>query len=251
MFVQRALFLRLLLLCATAAILALHAVSASAQSRPSDSGSTTIAAIDALTLDRTLGRQCSECHQNAVEVSHPTDFTPRRTLPREFPLSRNGEMTCNTCHIAHEGGPGRLRVAASGQEFCLSCHSAGFFAQMRDRGQSVLALGHASARPRTTARIDAYSSQCIVCHTENASYAGDGITAQRSWRNASGSSNHPIGSDYARVASSRGFWQAAMLPEEVLLPNGKVSCVSCHAGYSKEHGKLLRPESLCLDCHNK
>lgn len=39
----------------------------------------------------------------------------------------------------------------------------------------------------------------------------------------------------------------------LLLPDGKVSCVSCHQGYRKEHGKLVvtkEKSALCFECRN-
>ena len=40
--------------------------------------------------------------------------------------------------------------------------------------------------------------------------------------------------------------------ELLLLPGGKVSCVSCHRPYSQRHGALVAQEpDLCFHCHDK
>lgn len=194
---------------------------------------------------------CGGCHRGALEASHPTGFVPDRALPAEFPLGPQGEMTCSTCHVVHGEAPAQLRTAATGTEFCLGCHDATFFSEMADQGRSMHGSGHLDARTQRAWRIDAYSTQCMVCHQKNVSIAGDGSSKENGWLNAAGSVNHPIGSSYRQIASRDGYWGPEMLPDEILLPNGLVSCVSCHDGYSRRHGNLVRPERLCMDCHNK
>ena len=52
---------------------------------------------------------CTRCHEHAVQLSHPTGFTPGRTLPAEYPLDWKGNFTCSTCHLTHGWEPGLLR----------------------------------------------------------------------------------------------------------------------------------------------
>jgi len=47
---------------------------------------------------------------------------------------------------------------------------------------------------------------------------------------------------------------ARLLPERVRLPDGKVSCVSCHDLYETEPRRLavsMEKSELCLTCHDK
>jgi hypothetical protein len=66
-----------------------------------------------------------------------------------------------------------------------------------------------------------------------------------------GGSNHPIGADYSRFSTLRGYNPASSLARDILLPEGRVSCLSCHEAYSRQHGKVVQAGTLCTQCHNK
>jgi predicted CXXCH cytochrome family protein len=109
-----------------------------------------------------------------------------------------------------------------------------------------MASGHLDARTEPTSSIDPYSMQCIQCHEDRMSLPGDGI------RGAFGASNgnHPVGATVRLRMDGR--WGLGRSGGTVLLPGGKVSCVSCHRAYSREHGALVGPEpELCFQCHDK
>ncbi len=194
---------------------------------------------------------CGGCHRGAVEASHPTGFVPERPLPPEFALDTRGRMTCGTCHDPHGGTDTMARAAARGGEFCQNCHTAAFFAEMRDGGLSLLGSAHLDARAEQEPNsLDPYSMACAGCHETNVSLPGDAIVP--AGFNGFDMSNHPIGSSYAEAAARGRLHPAASLPAGMLLPGGKVSCVSCHRGYSRAHGALVRRNGrLCLDCHDK
>lgn len=69
-------------------------------------------------------------------------------------------------------------------------------------------------------------------------------------------SNHPVGIAYSRSKGRPGTTRmrpAGLLPKEVRLPGGAVSCVSCHNLYSSDPAKLTVPiegSKLCLSCHD-
>ena len=74
-------------------------------------------------------------------------------------------------------------------------------------------------------------------------------------RHASGAAPHPIGRSY-RDASKRGGFQPEnqLAQKKILLSDGRISCISCHEAYKKEHGKLVvsnERSALCLACHAK
>jgi predicted CXXCH cytochrome family protein len=201
-------------------------------------------------LTTTQERMCGRCHEGGVEASHPTGFVPERPLPAAFPLDWKGEVTCSTCHDIHEPAPGRLRVAKRGPGFCLSCHDAEFFESMPEAGVSLMASGHLDARsePMQIGQIDPYSMQCVQCHEDRMSLPGDGIRGTFSASNGTGMRNHPIG---AMVRVQVGGREARGGRDgEVLVPGGKVSCLSCHRGYSRQHGAMVTDDPpLCLRCH--
>lgn len=196
---------------------------------------------------------CQSCHEESLKVSHPTGFTPDRALPAEFPVDWKGELTCSSCHNIHQQRHGSLKGNKSGKAFCLACHQAEFFQSMADGGASIQNMGHSGKRRKDNrSLIDAYSLQCMGCHSDK----GDGpdvlINSKGIVKHSSGS-NHPVGISY-RAAMTRGRYRAeSELSKSILLPNGNVSCVSCHNGYDKKHGALVKLDqrtSLCLECHD-
>ena len=68
--------------------------------------------------------------------------------------------------------------------------------------------------------------------------------------------NHPVGVRYAqsaRLGSAGRFHPADLLPTKVRLPDGQVSCVSCHDLYASDRYHLTVPiegSDLCFACHN-
>jgi len=197
---------------------------------------------------------CGRCHPSAVEVSHPSGFSPNGAVPEDYPLDWKGDITCSTCHNVHIGGPGLLRGGRRGADLCLACHDASFFATMADGGSSVQRSGHLDASTRRfAARLDGYSRQCLGCHAEYEDSQGVGIDRRGLLRHSQGGVSHPIGVDYAEAARRGLYRQAAQLGKGILLPDGKLGCVSCHRGYAKEHGALVvasHGADLCMECHD-
>jgi predicted CXXCH cytochrome family protein len=197
---------------------------------------------------------CGRCHSNAIEVSHPSGVSPRSAVPDDYPLDWKGDMTCSTCHNVHTGGQGLLRGARRGPDLCMACHDASFFSAMADGGISVSRSGHLDASTRQFAeRLDGYSRQCLTCHFEYESSQDVSIDRRGLLRHAGGGVSHPIGVEYSAAARKGLYRQAGQLGEGVLLPDGKVACVSCHRGYAKEHGALVASShgrDLCMECHN-
>jgi predicted CXXCH cytochrome family protein len=199
---------------------------------------------------------CVKCHQSAVKVSHPSGFVPQRALPPEFPLDWKGDLTCSTCHLTHGSAPGLLRGNKRGKEFCLSCHEATFFSRMKDAGTSVVTSGHMQLG-RSSTDIDSHSLHCLGCHTAG-SYAGGGSVSLGKngiVKHASGAAAHPIGRVYKNFSRNADYRPENELAQRnIMLSDGKISCVSCHEVYKKEHGKLVMTmdrSALCLACHTK
>lgn len=216
-------------------------------------------AVDPAQASRLIGSQemlCGVCHKDVKRMSHPSGFTPQRPLPAGMPLDWKGDMTCSTCHEVHGSQAGLVRGDKKGKALCLSCHDRQFFANMKDAGASLHQSGHAVsslALSQPAFGIDALSLQCMGCHIERSDAAGVRIGSNGIVRHNSGGANHPIGAAYPSVPGGGGFHPKSALPKEVWLPDGKLSCVSCHQPYKKEHGKLVGTNdssSLCTICHN-
>lgn len=226
-------------------------------------------ANNAKTLVASQEQLCVRCHANAMQMSHPSGFRPLsgKTIPSGYPLDWKGDLTCSTCHEVHSDLPGKLRGTATGRDMCLACHDQSFFNNMRDGGVSILQSGHmlSTLDSKNWQNMDPYSLQCLECHGERGDVKIDSNNILRH-----GSQNHPIGVSYAAAerrgsaavsrgrgrgaaaASRNSYKPASQLPKNILLPNGMVSCVSCHEVYTKNHGKVVknRGVELCLECHN-
>lgn len=195
---------------------------------------------------------CSSCHENALTASHPSGFTPSMPIPKTFPLDWKAELTCSTCHSVHGNKPGLMRVARRGKNLCLSCHEEKFFSTMKDGGTSVMSFGHLDARDSSGGDIDSFTIQCMSCHETlegdlNVQIRG-GIT-----RHSNSKASHPVGMNYEQSAIYGGYRPISSLPAEIALPNGTMSCISCHQGYSDEHGQLVISNdrsALCFSCHD-
>lgn len=199
-------------------------------------------------------RLCINCHANALQVSHPSGFPPTRTLPATYPLDWKGDVTCSTCHEIHGSEHGLLRGKQSGRDFCMSCHNESFFNSMVDKGTSIQLTGHIAATtvPKNL-DLDPFSMQCLSCHAENGEGPRSSVDARGIVRHSSGSGNHPIGKIYGQSRGIGLYRKESDLPPGILLPEGKIACVSCHVGYSKKHGALVLSNdrsALCMGCHD-
>lgn len=196
---------------------------------------------------------CGQCHPKAIQVSHPSGFAPKNKPPSTYPLDWKGDLTCSTCHEIHGSGNGLMRGTQRGKALCLSCHNDQFFAKMRDRGASTQ-VGHLGGGSFVAAFLDAYSAKCMSCHDQsgNPKFA-TAVDQNGVVRHAGRSVNHPIGVNYNKSAIYGGYRPMHMISKKILLPDGKLSCVSCHQGYAREHGKLVMGNTgsaLCFECHD-
>jgi predicted CXXCH cytochrome family protein len=197
---------------------------------------------------------CATCHKNLAQVSHPSGFAPRGKLHPDYPADWKGDLTCSTCHEVHGNTPGIMRGKRRGRELCLACHDAQFFARMRDQGNSMTASGHLDVSNATAdPRLDPFSRQCMACHGAKGDNDAPSVDRNMIVRHGATSLNHPIGANYAKAMKFGGYRKVSQISKKIMLPGGLVSCVSCHEGYSKIHGKLVIPRAksaLCYECHD-
>ncbi len=195
---------------------------------------------------------CGSCHAKAIQVSHPSGFAPRNRPPAEYPLDWKGDLTCSTCHEVHGKAPGLMRGSKRRRELCLACHDAKFFNRMKDQGASMMASGHlATDAALAAAGVDSYSIQCMDCHESHGDSNAPSIDRNMIMRH--NGVNHPIAVKYAEAARAGGYRPVELVMRRILLPNGRISCISCHDGYNSAHGKLATPtigSALCFECHD-
>lgn len=212
-----------------------------------------VAPDNASVLVASQEKLCVSCHANAVRLSHPSGFAPKRAFSPDFPLDWKGTLTCSSCHDIHAHEAGLMRSALQGAEFCHACHDQPFFDKMADGGASMTGFAHLDARDSVPGlALDAFTLQCLGCHGEKGEEQQVGIGRNGILNHLGSSMNHPIGVNYERAARRGGYHPVSRLPPEILLPDGNVGCVSCHEGYSTQHGKVVkgRGGSLCLVCHD-
>jgi hypothetical protein len=205
------------------------------------------------------------------DINHPVQVVPSDAVqvPRDWPLDQRGAITCLTCHsqLPSLQGNGRrfLRdfdeATYDTSAFCAKCHrsdgprSSSTFHWMAVRSAHVRNSGATASEP--AGRLDATSRRCLSCH--------DGVNASETRSAFAGTHqpgyvgdprrNHPVGVEYpTKVQRSRGvpFRPVSMLPREVSLPGGQVSCISCHNLYADRPGLLAVPiegSKLCMTCH--
>jgi len=213
-------------------------------------------AVTSAQAGRLIGSQemlCGICHKDVKRMSHPSGFAPRTKPPADLPLDWKGDMTCSTCHVVHGSTPGLMRGQRRGKTLCLACHDTAFFSAMKDGGVSLQQSGHAIADMSALGKmadVDALSLQCMGCHNTAGDARGVQVTSTGVVRHESGGANHPIGINYPLMSGS--FKPRSLLPKAIWLPGGKLSCVSCHEPYKKQHGKLTVTNDgslLCTQCH--
>jgi len=203
-------------------------------------------------------------------MNHPIGVIPSSSvqIPEGWPLDALGTLTCRTCHEklpspTGSDGPnlrGRNRPSEDSLEFCTNCHDAG--KQRGTLGMHWMAIGRAHVKPagdRNThsfGALDTASLQCLSCH--------DGVTAQETGYTTAGghgggrlddaARNHPVGIRYGTLRRDQGtrLRGVSSLPPQVRLPDGRVSCISCHNLYGNDAKLLSVPlegSALCFSCH--
>ncbi len=216
---------------------------------------------------------CYRCHPSVAQNAymHPVNIRPRTIhVPFDFPLSREGLLTCSTCHNVHAQAVTPfgsktyfLRRLTRGKPFCDSCHEQdGVLAQGHE---GALGMAHLETDAKAFARsaafmgIDPLSKQCLSCHDGSFGSAVTLNTGQ--WQHRSSlinhdSGSHPIGIDYEAARLARGARNDLRPIDEVdrriTFYNGRVGCGSCHNPYSRIEKKLVmsnRRSALCFACH--
>ena len=106
--------------------------------------------------------------------------------------------------------------------------------------------------------LDPISMECLACH--------DGVLAREAkhrvfngnWQRVKSIETilgaHPIGMDYDQYRWRKEYVPVEMLPADMVLMNGKVTCVTCHnlLGKTRKYLAVDNDKSrLCFSCHIK
>ena len=220
---------------------------------------------------RAAGRSLAEKLTAGPGVTnHPIDVRPSGSmrLPEGWPLSADGTLTCLTCHTKVPTLEGATRPnlrdfaeeEAEPLEFCRKCHLND--SERSAAAQHWLAVGKAHPRndapaARSSGLLDGESRMCLGCHDGVNAVESSESTALNRGAGAVGDPgrNHPVGVRYPTRAprnQSVPFRPQSLLPAEIRLPDGKVSCVSCHDLYARDQHHLTLPiegSMLCFSCH--
>lgn len=198
------------------------------------------------------------CHPKSVRVSHPSGIRPTLAVPPAYPLDQKGNMTCSTCHNVHGSSAGLVRGRLHGRKFCLSCHEGTFFSQMADTGVSLVLSAHVSSliskQDLNGLDADVFTVQCMACHVSHGAPRGAENGAGQILRQSGNSLPHSVGVRYSQSFQKGNLRHETAVNQQLYLPDGLVSCVTCHRGYSKEHGKLRvakQRSAICLECHDR
>lgn len=200
--------------------------------------------------------------------NHPINVVPSATItvPDGWPVDENGAIICRTCHTGFpslgDGGDPNLRDFEHGRtdpaSFCAKCHSVDRRDTAANAHWSALRVAHIKARGsgglRSDSLLDADSRRCLQCHDGVNATDAINTTAWNRHGNRFGNitTNHPVGVTYPPRAKRDDYRPASSLPEQIQLPRGQVSCVSCHDLYARDQHRLAVPmdgSQLCFSCH--
>ena len=208
------------------------------------------------------------------QSNHPVGVEPSEgiTIPEGWPLDEDGTINCRTCHEQLPSLEGATDThlrdfdAESGntRDFCAKCHTAGDQRSAAAMHWMAVPAAHlsddniVSPSSGSSRMLDQHTRQCMGCHDGVSASDADNPTPWNRGRGYAGDRrrNHPVGVSYPTHTPrdySVKFRPAALLPPEVQLPDGKVSCVSCHNLYSQGRSLLTvsnERSALCFTCHD-
>lgn len=235
--------------------------------------------------------ECLSCHRGLQRGGHPMDVRPvDASPPVGWPLDGLGRMSCLTCHTNCGRKEGREALATRDDEpaagsgaalrgelsdgaFCAQCHGRSGVTQAPgearaarqsppgERHAAYLALAHpmeGGSEAGSAETTDAASRRCLWCHDGTVSGAADvalGSNLDVAPQLGGAKRSHPIGVVYPPRPSpyrEGGYVPAGSLDPRILLPDGRVGCLSCHDLFSSEESLLSMPNrgsALCDACH--
>lgn len=72
-------------------------------------------------VKKPLTELCVSCHGERIEAGeHRVEIVPKYPVPQNLPLTKEGRLTCITCHDQHSKEPIMLRFET--MVLCNKCH---------------------------------------------------------------------------------------------------------------------------------
>lgn len=170
-------------------------------------------------------KKCIKCHPRA----QPTHLLSRPDkMPEGWKGGTSGKMLCITCHDCTSG---ICTLKKEATELCQACHDC-------TTGMAcVLGIAHLG----NTIKDSSQHRNCLSCHD---GYMGNARVAP-----GMVPGDHKVNVLYLK---KKGY---KTLPDRrIILPNGRVTCISCHNPYKSDHTRLVKSNEggrLCLGCHVK
>ncbi len=200
--------------------------------------------------------------------NHKVGVKPSKAvkIPVDWPLAHDGSITCLTCHerlpdLSERDVPYLRDTDRANQAgFCAKCHTSGPGNFQTSPHWAVMGHAHQSlsqsSGQESSGMMDSASRQCLSCHDGvNASNNASGHANMSSAGLGRGRGEHPVGVRYRKQRSGSRFVSLrhqSQLPKEILLPQGQVSCTSCHDLFASTKARLAIPikkSALCFACH--
>ena len=181
----------------------------------------------------TGAKLCRQCHDGFVNDSrevwdpraqhHPVDMVPEREMPAFFPLSKDGEIVCSTCHSPH---------GVVDEDEALG---------VKDGEELVQLIRHTSEGVGFIRLSVEDSALCTACHEDA---AHESALARMDL----GGGSHPVGEELEEAMAARpGADGAPPLPADM-----GTGCLGCHATHGAASEPMLRAADdgvLCVTCH--
>jgi len=164
---------------------------------------------------------CLACHKMAFP-SHRHDLVRGPEAPPDWPLNEEGKLICLTCHDCRSGS---CILRQSSERICRSCHDC-------TQGMACLIkVAHMGNKRDLKVRIE----DCKKCH--------NGTTTKK----ATGPNSHPV--DVLYIPKNQKYKEIE--EREVVLVDGKITCLSCHDPYRNEKVRYSRQDEVktCRVCH--
>ena len=101
--------------------------------------------------------------------------------------------------------------------------------------------------------LDAESIRCLHCHLGGGNAPSLNVDTIEQLLLGVVYGNHPVGIDYTSASLTGAFRDISELNNLIVLPEGRIGCISCHVAFSMNHGDLVIRNvgsSLCMECHN-
>jgi len=234
-------------------------------------------ALVAQPMEKMVARpeMCWSCHDGSIvdsrdrlmhkghEIGEPPP--PGMSIPHEFPLDRDGNVQCATCHTPHALRSDQethvnlfLRAPNEDSSACRACHGemdAGFAGGSHPMGDFEQGVPHSLVEQGAKTGPSGDRILCETCHTAHGSTnsallvenAGDSslcITCHRDQM-----ASHLVhGKAVENVIPIRLAMQGAKLGDD-----GRITCLTCHAVHENSSGgHALVVEGgtgLCQACH--